>query len=160
WVNAAGKISLAGFTYPPAPPTPVSRSKVVVVGGLVDILHAGVVVATHAQRLRHDQARPGTRARVSRDATAGLTATRLASNTGVTHLAHHTPRGGRPVAPRLERRPHRRGVGAPVKSRQGPPPPPPPPGPPKRPRPLPPPQGPPPPQELRHRLRHLATGTH
>src|SRR5215472_7170746 len=41
WVNAAEKISLAGFTYPPAPPTPVSRSKVVVVGGLVDILHAG-----------------------------------------------------------------------------------------------------------------------
>ena len=49
--------------------------EVVVAGGLVDILHAGVVVATHAQRMREDQADRAPRARVSRrarDATAGL----------------------------------------------------------------------------------------
>ena len=59
-------------------------------GGLVDILHAGVVVATHAQRLREDQADRTPRARVARrarDATAGLTVTRLADGAGVVSFA-------------------------------------------------------------------------
>jgi hypothetical protein len=46
----------------------------VVSGGLVDILHAGVVVITHAQRFREDQADRAPRARVARrarDATVG-----------------------------------------------------------------------------------------
>jgi hypothetical protein len=55
-VNAAGKISLAGFTYSAGATYAGEPVEVVVAGGLVDILHAGVVVATHAQRLRADQA--------------------------------------------------------------------------------------------------------
>jgi len=98
WVNAAGKISLAGFTYTVGATYAGEPVEVVVAGGLVDILHAGVVVATHAQRLRADQAGRAPRARVSRrarDATAGLTVTRLANNTGVVTFADKTYTAGR-----------------------------------------------------------------
>src|SRR5580658_1513233 len=64
--------------------------EVVVAGGLVDILHAGVVVVTHAQRMREDQADRLPRtlvARRARDATAGLTVTRLADAAGVVSFA-------------------------------------------------------------------------
>jgi transposase InsO family protein len=98
WVNAAGKISLAGFTYTVGATYAGEPVEVVVAGGLVDILHAGVVVATHAQRLREDQAGRAPRARVSRrarDATTGLTVTRLANNTGVITFADKTYATGR-----------------------------------------------------------------
>jgi hypothetical protein len=98
WVNAAGKISLAGFTYSVGATYAGEPVEVVVAGGLVDILHAGVVVATHAQRLRQDQADRVPRARVARrarDATAGLTVTRLANNTGVITFADKTYAAGR-----------------------------------------------------------------
>jgi hypothetical protein len=90
WVNAHGKISLAGFSYAVGATYAGEPVEVVVAGGLVDILHAGVVVATHAQRLRADQADRAPRARVSRrarDATAGMTVTRLANNTGLSRAA-------------------------------------------------------------------------
>jgi transposase InsO family protein len=90
WVNAAGKISLAGFTYNVGATYAGEPVEVVVAGGLVDILHAGVVVATHAQRLRQDQADRAPRARVTRrarDATAGLTVTRLANGIGTVTFA-------------------------------------------------------------------------
>jgi transposase InsO family protein len=98
WVNAHGKISLAGFTYYVGASYAGEPVEVVAVGGLVDILHAGVVVATCAQRLRADQADRVPRARVSRrarDATAGLTVTRLANNTGVITFADKTYAAGR-----------------------------------------------------------------
>jgi hypothetical protein len=98
WVNAAGKISLAGFTYAVGATYAGEPVEVVVAGGLVDIVHAGVVVATHAQRLREDQADRTPRARVARrarDATAGLTVTRLANNTGVVTFADKTYSAGR-----------------------------------------------------------------
>jgi hypothetical protein len=84
WANARGTISLAGFTY--------------AAGGLVDILHAGVVIATHAQRFRPDQADRAPRARITcraRDATAGLTVTRLANGTGVVSFAGTDYQAGR-----------------------------------------------------------------
>ena len=56
WVNANGKISLAGFSYHVGATYAGEPVEVVAAGGLVEILHAGVVVATHAQRLREDQA--------------------------------------------------------------------------------------------------------
>jgi transposase InsO family protein len=90
WVNARGKISLAGFAYPVGASYAGEPVEVVVTGGLVDILHAGVVVATHAQRLRADQADRAPRARITRrarDATAGLTVTRLADAAGVISFA-------------------------------------------------------------------------
>ena len=55
-MNARGKISLAGFSYHVGATYAGEPVEVVASGGLVDILHAGVVVATHAQRLREDQA--------------------------------------------------------------------------------------------------------
>ena len=67
-------------------------------GGLVDILHAGVLVATHAQRLRPTRPTgrrgPGS-SRRARDATAGLTVTRLADGTGVVSFAGTTYAAGR-----------------------------------------------------------------
>jgi hypothetical protein len=59
---------------------------------------AGVVVATHLERLREDQADRAPRARVARktrDATAGLTVTRLASHDGQITFAGTTYRAGR-----------------------------------------------------------------
>ena len=90
WVNAAGKISLAGFSYHVGATYAGEPVEAVVAGGLVDILHAGVVVATHAQRLREDQADRLPRAQVTRrvrDATTGLTVTRLADRQGVVSFA-------------------------------------------------------------------------
>jgi len=48
WVNANGRISLAGFSYAVGATYAGEPVEVVVAGGLVDILHARVVVATHA----------------------------------------------------------------------------------------------------------------
>jgi len=90
WVNAHGKISLAGFSYTVGATYAGEPVEVVVAGGLVDILHAGVLVATHAQRIREDQADRAPRAAVARrarDATAGLTVTRLADAAGVVSFA-------------------------------------------------------------------------
>jgi transposase InsO family protein len=98
WVNASGKISLAGFSYAVGATYAGEPVEVVVAGGLVDILHAGVVVATHAQRLRADQADRVPRVvaqRRARDATAGLTVTRLANGIGVVTFAGTTYSCGR-----------------------------------------------------------------
>jgi hypothetical protein len=98
WVNAQGKISLGGFTYAAGASYAGEPVEVVVAGGLVDIIHAGVVIATHAQRFRPDQADRAPRARVSRrarDATAGLTVTRLANGTGVISFAGTDYQAGR-----------------------------------------------------------------
>ena len=98
WVNAYGKISLAGFSYAVGATYAGEPFEVVTAGGLVDILHAGVVVATHAQRLRADQADRAPRARTARktrDATAGLTVTRLANHDGQVTFAGTTYRAGR-----------------------------------------------------------------
>jgi transposase InsO family protein len=98
WVNAHGKISLAGFSYAVGATYAGEPVEVVVAGGLVDILHAGVVVSTHAQRLRAGQADRKPRARVARrarDATAGLTVTRLADGSGNVSFAATTYSAGR-----------------------------------------------------------------
>jgi hypothetical protein len=90
WVNAAGKISLGGFSYRMGGSYAGEPVEVVVAGGLADILHAGVVVATHAQQLRTDQADRAPRGagqRRARDATAGLTVTRLADAAGAVSFA-------------------------------------------------------------------------
>ena len=98
WVNANGKISLGGFSYNVGATYAGEPVEVVADRGLVDILHAGVVVATHAQRLREDQADRTPRARVARrkrDATAGLTVRRLANHDGTITFAGTTYRAGR-----------------------------------------------------------------
>jgi hypothetical protein len=97
-VNAHGKISLAGFSYHAGATYAGEPVEVVVAGGLVDILHAGVVIVTHAQRFRPDQADRAPRAPVARragDATAGLTVTRLADRAGVISFAGTSYAAGR-----------------------------------------------------------------
>ena len=62
WVNAHGKISLAGFTYHVGATYVGEPVEVIASGRLVDILHAGVVVATHAPRMREGFRCAGNRA--------------------------------------------------------------------------------------------------
>lgn len=97
-MNAKRKISLGGFSYAVGASYAGQPVEVVLARGLVDILHAGVVVATHAQRLRADQADRTPRARVSRrarDATAGLSVTRLADASGMVSFAGTGYQAGR-----------------------------------------------------------------
>jgi hypothetical protein len=161
WVNAAGKISLAGFSYSAGATYAGEPAEVVVAKGLVDILHAGAVAAPHAQRLRGDQAGRKPRAQVARqaqDATKGLTVTRLADGAGVACFAGTNYAAGR----RWARQPIDvtivAGSRAAVPRRQGHPDPPDPPRPLPRTRRLRQPPRPRPPQELRHRLCQAGTG--
>jgi len=88
-VKADGKISLDGFSYAADATYAGEPVEVVAAGGLADVLHAGAVVATHAQRFQ-DQAGRKPRAvtqRRARDATAGLSVTRLADGGGVVSFA-------------------------------------------------------------------------
>ena len=90
WVNGRGRISLAGFDYVVGPTYAGQAVEVVVADGLVEVLHGGVLVATHAQRLRADQLDRAPRRPVqarARDATTGLTVTRLADGTGAVSFA-------------------------------------------------------------------------
>jgi transposase InsO family protein len=98
WVNANGKISLDRFSYHVGATFAGEPVEVVVAGGLVDILHAGVVVATHAQRFREDHTDRKPRARIARqarDATKGLSVTRLANADGTITFAGTEYRAGR-----------------------------------------------------------------
>jgi hypothetical protein len=98
WVDQHGRISLAGFSYVVGATFAGEPVEVIVTGGLVEVLHAGVLVATHAQRLKPDQADRRPRAQVqqrSRDATTGMTVTRLADATGVVSFAGTPYRVGR-----------------------------------------------------------------
>lgn len=98
WVDQRGGISLAGFRYRVGPTFAGEPVEVVVTDGLVEVLHAGVLVATHAQRLKPDQADRAPRATVqqrARDATTGLTVTRLADGGGTISFAGAPYRCGR-----------------------------------------------------------------
>ena len=103
WVNQHGRISLAGFDYVVGATFAGEPVEVVVTNGLVEILHAGVLVATHAQRLKADQADRIRRPRLpvqrrARDATVGLMVTRLADNSGVVSFAGMPYAAGRRFA--------------------------------------------------------------
>lgn len=101
WVDQQGQLSLAGFSYRAGPTFAGEHVEVVVVAGVVEIWHHGVLVASHAQRLRADQldrvAGPerAPMTRRARDATAGLTVTRLADADGVVSFAATPYRAGR-----------------------------------------------------------------
>lgn len=100
-MDQRGQISLAGFTYPVGPVFAGEHVEVVAADGVVSILHNGVLIASHAQRLRADQLdrlqrpqrTPTTRR--ARDATAGLTVTRIADGDGVVSFAATPYRAGR-----------------------------------------------------------------
>jgi transposase InsO family protein len=98
WVNGNGRISLAGFDYVVGATFAGEPVEVVVVDGLVEIWHAGVLVASHAQRLRADQADRAARVpaqRRARDATTGVTVVRRADNNGAVCFAGALYRAGR-----------------------------------------------------------------
>jgi hypothetical protein len=158
WVSANGKISLAGFSYHAGAAYAGEPVEVVAAGGLADILHAGVVVATHAQRLREDQAGRLPRATVQRrvrDATTGLTVTRLAGRHRGGQLRRHPVCLRADAGPPGHRRIDRRRLSAAAQRRQDHPRAPHPPRPDPRARRVRQPQRPPPPQELRRRPRRL-----
>jgi len=85
WVDQRGLISLARFTYRVGPVFAGQLVEAVVDAGLVQIYHQGVLVATHAQRLRpedggvspHRLRRP-----MARAGTSGPSVIRIADNNG------------------------------------------------------------------------------
>lgn len=103
WVNGAGRISLAGFDYVVGATFAGEPVEVVVTHGLVEVFHAGVLVATHAQRLKADQVDRVVKPRLPvqrrvRDATVGLTVTRLCDSSGTLSFAGAPYRAGRRFA--------------------------------------------------------------
>ena len=100
WVDQRGLISLAGSIYRAGPTYAGEHVEVVVTGGLVEILHAGVLIATHVQRVKHDQrdrvepSRAQVQRRV-REPTEGLTVTRKADGGGTVCFAGTPYRAGR-----------------------------------------------------------------
>jgi transposase InsO family protein len=102
WVDQRGLIRLAGFSYRVGPSFAGEHVEVVVADGVVEILHHGALVASHAQRLRADQLdrldrRPERMpvARRVRDATSGITVTRIADSGGTISFAGTPYRAGR-----------------------------------------------------------------
>ena len=100
WVDQAGMISMAGFTYRVGPTFAGEHVEIVVVDGVVEIWHHSVLVTSHAQRLRLDQLDRLVRPRApvvrrARDATAGLSVTRLVDSSGSVSFAGVNYRAGR-----------------------------------------------------------------
>jgi hypothetical protein len=97
WVDGNGQVSLAGFKYRAGATFAGEPVEVVVVDGLVEIWHRGVLVATHAQRVKPDQADRVARVPVqrrARDATVGLTVTRIVDASGALSFAGAMYRAG------------------------------------------------------------------
>ena len=95
--------SLAGFDYVVGATFAGEPVEVVVTNGLVEIFHAGVLVATHAQRLKPDQVDRVVRMRLpvqrrARDATVGLMVTRIVDSSGSVSFAGAPYRAGRRFA--------------------------------------------------------------
>jgi transposase InsO family protein len=101
WADQRGLIRLAGFSYRVGPSFAGEHVEVVVSDGVVEILHHGGLVASHPQRLRADQLdrleRPERMpvARRVRDATSGITVTRIADSGGTISFAGTPYRAGR-----------------------------------------------------------------
>ena len=89
WVDQAGSISLAGARYRVGPVFAGRLVEVVVEAGLVQVFHAGVLVATHAQRVRPGPAKTPRQQMVARarEATTGPTVTRVADRAGYVSFA-------------------------------------------------------------------------
>jgi transposase InsO family protein len=102
WVDGRGKISLSRHGYHVGAAFAGEPVEVVCRGGLVDIFHAGVLVATHAER-RPPQALPdvarGAITRARRPA-SGPSVTRIADGNGSVSFAGTMYRAGRAYARR------------------------------------------------------------
>jgi hypothetical protein len=95
WVDPRGRVSLAGFFYSAGATFAGEPVEVVVTGGLVEILHAGVLVATHVQRVKADHkdravtttSRRVTQQRRARPPSTGLVVTRIVDSSGSVSFA-------------------------------------------------------------------------
>ena len=120
WVDHRGKISLSRHHYHVGPNFAGEAVEVVCLGGLVDIFHAGVLVATHAERRPPKQRpTPMPRAVTRPGAPSGAQRHPLSGRQRLGQLRrHHLP--GRPCLcpPASPRRPGGR-LGAAVRRRQG-----------------------------------------
>lgn len=98
WVDQRGSITLGRFRYRVGATFAGESVEVVVRAGLVEILHAGVLVATHAERRRADkESKPqrAQRAGRSRPPTSGMTVTRRVDQGGSISFAGAGYRVGR-----------------------------------------------------------------
>jgi hypothetical protein len=103
WVDDAGQVSVAGFRYRVGRPFAGEPVEVVVSTGLVEILHAGVLVATHIQRRHPDHTgverqRPSQRR--ARRPHGGPSVIRVADRNGAVSFAGALYRAGRAWARR------------------------------------------------------------
>ncbi|MFE0156910.1 integrase core domain-containing protein, partial [Nonomuraea sp. NPDC059007] len=101
WVDQHGRISLAGATYRVGPVFAGELVEVVAGDGLVEVLHRGVLVATHVQRARSGgkgtRAQPVHRARAP---STGPVVTRVADRDGGVSFAGTMYQAGRAWARR------------------------------------------------------------
>jgi transposase InsO family protein len=98
WVDQRGSIGLGTFRYRVGPTFVGESVEVVVQGGLVEILHAGVLVATHAERRRADaptRAQRSPRQGRARPPTSGLSVSRIVCSAGTISFAGTDYRVGR-----------------------------------------------------------------
>jgi hypothetical protein len=98
WVDQRGSIALGGLRYRVGATFAGESVEVVVRSGLVEILHAGVLVTTHAERRRADKGpRPqrAPRAPRSRPPTSGMSVTRRVDQGGSVSFAGAGYRVGR-----------------------------------------------------------------
>jgi hypothetical protein len=98
WVDQSGLISLGGHHYRVGPVFAGEPVEVIVQRGLVEILHAGVLVATHAERRNENGTlvKPSTlRAPKSRPATSGMVVVRSVDSGGSISFAGASYRVGR-----------------------------------------------------------------
>ena len=98
WVDQRGSIGLNSFRYRVGPTFAGEPVEVVVQGGLVEILHQGVLVATHAERRRNGKAPVSTkapRAGRARPASSGLSVIRAVDTGGSISFAGASYRVGR-----------------------------------------------------------------
>jgi hypothetical protein len=97
WADQRGHISLAGFRYRVGPSFAGELVEAVVTGGLVQIFHQQVLVATHVQRRQQDgrRSRPASLAPRARRPAAGPSVIRMADANGSISFAGAMYRAGR-----------------------------------------------------------------
>ena len=98
WVDAGGKVRLAGFTYRVPVVLAGEPVQCVAAGNLVEIFHREVLVASHVQRRKPGPAAAKTPVqgmRRGRKATTGPVVTRIADNNGAISFAGTLYRAGR-----------------------------------------------------------------
>jgi len=98
WVDQRGSVGLNTFRYRVGPTFAGEQVEVVVQGGLVQILHRGVLIATHAERRREGKTSASTKtptARRARPVSSGMSVVRSVDSAGSVSFAGTSYRVGR-----------------------------------------------------------------